>query len=121
MPENDIYIKTDGDPNFNPNTIELFDDLEIMIQQIEVLLFTRRGDVLSEDKMGIDLESLIYTLNASKQNIETAITDQINTFVPLAAQYKVRVVIKFYRGTIRDIATINIYALDVLSTSIVLT
>ena len=120
MAYQDIYIKTEGDPGFQTGLVEIHDELDQLLQQIEMCLFTRQGDILGEHLLGIDLEAQIYTLNISANVLEVVVMDQINTFCPLANKYKVRVSVKFYRGTERDIAAINIVINDSRSTSIVI-
>lgn len=104
----DLYIKIDGDPGYNPNIIEVVDEVLILLGQIEMLLFTRKGDVLGAPTMGIDLEDMIYSLTVSAGVIETAIYNQIQNYCTLANKYKVDVNVRFFKGTERDIAVVDI-------------
>jgi len=108
----DLYLKIDGDPRFQNDKIENVDILEQYLEQIELLLFTRKGDVLGEFKLGCDIEDLIYSLNLSAAPIKTAIWDQIITYCPLHKIFKTDVSINFYKGTERDIGVIDIIVND---------
>lgn len=116
----DIYIKVDGDPRFEDNKVENADILEQYLQQIEVLLFTRKGEVLGEHTLGADIEDLIYGLNLSEAPIKTAIMDQIVTFCPLHTVFRTDVIVRFYKGTERDIGVIDIIVNDNIAAGIVL-
>lgn len=120
MANTDMYIKSEGDPGYIANVVELYDELDIFLQQIEMLLFTRQRTVLGEPLMGIDIEDQIYNLNVSQGILRTAIIDQVSTFCPLARKYQFQVSIQFYRGTERDIAVIDIVLQDGRSTGIII-
>jgi hypothetical protein len=116
----DLYLKVEGDPRFQYDKIENVDILEQYIEQIELLLFTRKGDVLGEYRLGCDIEDLIYGLNLSEGPIKTAIWDQIVTFCPLHKIFKTDVTINFYKGTERDIAVIDIVVNDNIAAGIMI-
>ena len=104
----DLYIRNPGDPNYRNNALEIQDEVEILVELINMLLFTEKTEILGEHVLGSDLERLIYELDLSKGQIETTILDQIERFVPLAQKYTVSCECVFYRGTVRDIATLDI-------------
>jgi len=118
---NDIYIRTEGDPGFIPGILEVEDELSMLLLQIEVLLFTRKGDVLGEHRMGINLEDYLYTLGSSASQLNSIINEQIGAYCPLSRQYGVSVDTKFFKGTERDIAVIDIILSDGRSVGIIFT
>lgn len=75
----DIYFKVDEDPNFNNETLELNDDILLFLQQIEMILTTRKGDVLGNPEFGANLEDYIWSKYGSTQ-IENELTSQINIY-----------------------------------------
>jgi hypothetical protein len=44
----DLYTRIEGDPSFIPDKIEITEDLELILMQLEMILFTRQHDVLGE-------------------------------------------------------------------------
>jgi hypothetical protein len=104
----DIYTRIQGDPNFVPDKIEITEDLEYMLIQIELILFTRQQDVLGEPGFGGDLEDLIFSTNMSGSLIEGVIRDQITQYIPLANTYNVDTKCEFYKGVDRDTAVLDI-------------
>lgn len=104
----DFYLKVDGDPDFEPRLLEIDDDLEMLLNQIEMILFTRQGDILGEDSFGSNIEDLVYSSRSSARLIETSIYNQVSAYCPLARNYKTEVDIRFFEGAERDIAVIDI-------------
>lgn len=104
----DIYTRIPGDPNFVPDKIEIVDDLEFILIQLELILFTRKHDVLGEMGFGGDLEDLIFTTNLSASYIENIIREQITQYIPLANTYNIDVSCEFYKGVEKDTAVLDI-------------
>jgi hypothetical protein len=104
----DIYSKVDGDPKFFPNILEIDDELEVLLNQIEMILFTRKGDVLGDKFFGANLEDIIYSTSASAGTIETTIYNQIQRYCILSREYNVSVNVRFFEGTERDIGVVDI-------------
>ena len=104
----DFYIKYIGDPNYNATQLQNNGEIEQLITQIETILFTRKSEVLGSPGFGCNLEDLVYTLNQNEYNIKQEVTNQINTYCPLATKYNVVADVKFFKGTVRDIAYIDI-------------
>lgn len=104
----DFYVKTLGDPNYDPTKVHTESELAQLIGQIETTLFTNRGDVLGEPNFGCNLEDLVYSLNYNEQQVQDVVKQQLKTYVPLATKYDVKTTVAFYRGEVRDIAQIDI-------------
>jgi hypothetical protein len=104
----ELYIKTLGDPNYDPKGVDVENELSQLLIQIETILFTNTGDVLGNSRFGADLEKLIYDFQFNEFEVKRAIEDQIEEYCPNAGKYKTKVDINFTRGEVRDIAQINI-------------
>ena len=104
----DIYTRIPGDPNYVPNKIEITEDLEFILIQLELILFTRQHDVLGDLGFGGDLEDLIFTTNLSGAQIENVIRKQVTEYIPLANTYSIDVSCEFYKGVERDTAVLDI-------------
>lgn len=118
---NDLYLRIEGDPNYEPNQIEVQDEVVILLQQIEMVLFTDKGDILGSPNLGVDLERLLYSLTVSEGVIRSAIYNQIVNYCPLARKYKVDVSVKIYKGTARDIGVVDILIDGANRTGLVIT
>jgi phage baseplate assembly protein W len=104
----ELYIKTIGDPNFDPTKVHSTSEIAQLITQIETILFTNKREVLGNHTFGCNLEDLVYSLNYNNLQIKQVIDQQIDIHCPLAKKYKVSAEINFVKGTVRDIAYIDI-------------
>jgi hypothetical protein len=116
----DLYTRIEGDPNFEPNQLEVQDEVVVLLQQIEMVLFTTRGDILGAPNLGVDLERLLYSLTVSEGVIRSAIYKQIENYCPLARKYKVDISVKIYKGTERDIGVVDIIVDGARKTGIII-
>ena len=104
----DFYIKYIGDPNYEASQVQTNGEIEELIQQIDTILFTNKREVLGEANFGCSLEDLIYSFNVNEFELQTRINEQINQYCPLATKYQVSTEVSFLKGTVRDIAYIDI-------------
>jgi len=104
----ELYIKTVGDPNFDQTKVHSSSEIAQLITQIETVFFTNKGEVLANPNFGCNLEDLVYSLNYNNLQIKSTIDEQIGLYCPLAKKYKVSAEVSFVRGTVRDIAYVDI-------------
>jgi len=104
----EFYIRAAGDPNFDPYKIHSESEIAMVLTQLETILFTRKGEVMGDPNFGADLEDLIYMLNYNEGQVRSSIEEQIDLYSPLAKKHGASVSVSFYRGTVRDIAQIDI-------------
>jgi len=104
----EIYIKVNGDPNYDSTKIVIEDEIQQLITQIETILFTRKGDVLGAPDFGCNLEDMIYTLGFAEYKIKKHIRNQLEAYCPLAQKHQVTIKITFEKGNARDMAYIDL-------------
>jgi hypothetical protein len=105
----ELYIKTNGDPNYDPNKLQSDTRIASLLAQLDVLLFTRRGEIMGEPGLGCNLEDLIFSLNYNNSQIKKEIENQLSRYVPLAAEMNVTVDVDFDTSSPdRDAIFINI-------------
>lgn len=104
----DLYTKIDGDPGFVEDKIEINTDLDYLLAQIEVILFTEKYEVLGAHQLGADLGRMIFETNISASMIEEIITEQIRSYCPLSNTYNVKASCNFFKGVERDVALLDI-------------
>lgn len=92
----DLNIKYPQHPRFDSNQVEVSGDLEILIQQIELLLFTNKGEVIGEEDYGIGLEEYLFKLNVNAKQIASQAEQQIYNEIPEANKFTVKVDGKVY-------------------------
>ena len=104
----EFYIKSIGDPNFNPDKLDSSSEISRLLTQIETLLFTRKGEVLGQTDFGVNLEDYIYSFQYNDYLLKGAIDVQLSKYVPLAAKYNTTVDVKFTEESTRHVALINV-------------
>lgn len=104
----EIYIKTQEDPNFEVNKLQIEDEIQQLITQIETILFTKKGDVLGKPDFGCSLEDMLFTFGFAEYKIRKEIRNQLNDYCPLSEKHNVTIDIAFEKGEARDIGYIDI-------------
>lgn len=78
----DFYVKYVGHPRYN--TLEVIEDeiIEVIVQKIETVLFTNKGELLGDPNFGADLEKYLHETRVSADFVERSIIDQIAEYIP---------------------------------------
>lgn len=78
----DIYIRPEDQQNYQPDKLETSSDKEMILQNIEIVLFTNKGEIYGDPNFGADLKRKLWQTRASVRSIEADIKYQLNTYVP---------------------------------------
>ena len=78
----DFVIRYPGHPKYDPNRIIEDDEVEVIVQKLEMLLFTTKGEVLGNLDMGVNLEYYLWQTNVTTGNLKNLVQEQINTYIP---------------------------------------
>ena len=90
----DIYCISEYETRFDNDKLEVVSELEELIQQIDVLLFTKPGDVVNMPNFGIDLEGYLFSTNYNEAVIENEISYQIENFI-YSPNFNISISVKF--------------------------
>lgn len=93
----DIYAIPQEEPRYKDNVLEISNELDEIIQQIDMILFTNKGDVLCMPEFGCNLSKYLFETSYNKEQIRNIILTQINSFVYLKGSYNVDVDINFVK------------------------
>jgi len=77
----DIFCMSPDSPRYSPTALETDGALPVLIQKIEMLLFTDKGSVLGVPDFGINLEKYIFESNVSADYIRSEIVQQLRQYV----------------------------------------
>lgn len=105
----DIYIRNEDDPKFNPNILEVSNNLELLISKLFMLLNTREGDVLGDVGFGLNLEDYIFTFDFSEDRLKEEISKKIYIYIPELNEYDFKIEVKRFRGTVRDMVLLDFF------------
>lgn len=104
----EFYIKNIEDPGFDQNSIQIDEELNMLTTQIEMCLFTRKGEVLGDAEFGANLEDYVYSLQYNDSMLKNVIEDQFNRYIPLAKKYNTRVSVDFLSREAVNVAFVDI-------------
>jgi len=95
---NEIFAISKESPRYVEGALEIHDKLINIIQKIELLLYTRKGELLCQPDFGVNLEKYIFETNISAEYIKNEITMQIWKYVMSKedSQYNVWCDVNFY-------------------------
>lgn len=93
----ELYAIPNSETRYKENVMELSNELDVIIQQIDLLLFTNKGDVLMLPEFGCDLEKYLFETSYNESVIKSVIMTQINDFIYLKGTYTVDVDVSFIK------------------------
>jgi len=103
----DLYIKYSGHPRFHTSDIVEDDIVEVIVQKLEMILFTNKGDLYGEPDMGCNLEYFLWSTKLPVADIKSNIINQINIYAPELNELGYTFNIELYEGSYRDILYLN--------------
>jgi hypothetical protein len=105
---NDFSIRFDGHPKYNKNKLIETDPLETIIQKLEMVLYTNKGDVYGDPNFGADLENYLWSTDVATDVIEDEINKQIRTYIPELKSMGYLIEVNFFESDFRDIMQVKI-------------
>jgi len=107
----DFTIRWDGHQKYIEG--KLYEDnlIEVIVQKIEMILFTKQGEVYGEDGdgLGANIEYYLWETKISNEIIKSKIVHQINKYIQELNIIGYELDIKILPGTFRDILEINVF------------
>lgn len=105
----DFYITWDEHPKFKEGEIIVQDTIRVIINKIEMLLFTNKGEFIGDVNLGCDLEFFLWSTNVSTDYIRNIIQEQFDKYIPELKNYTFSLNLKMLEGTLQDILEIDIF------------
>lgn len=109
----DFNIRGKEHPKYNSRRILEDRPIEFVIQKLENILFTNKGDVLGDPNFGANLEYYLWSTIVPASKIEREIQIQIDVYLDELNKYDYEFSIELYEGTVRDILFINFKIRDI--------
>lgn len=104
----ELFLLGTDDINYDPFIFETNDPLTVYKAEIKNIFSCSRGVVIGAMDKGIDLESLVYEMGLSENDINSRIISQIQKFCTMYEYFQTKVTTKFGKGTVRDICFITV-------------
>jgi len=105
----EIYIRDPEDEKYDYKKLDISDEYEMLYSKIMMILSTRAGDVLGDPEFGMSLEDKLFTFDVSEETLKQEIYTQIQKYIPEAGKFDLKIDIKKFRGSVRDIILIDFY------------
>ena len=93
----DIYAIPNAEGRYKDGVMEVNNELDEILQQVDCLLFTRKGEVLMLPDFGCDLHKYFFETSWNKAAIQYMIESQINTYIYLDGNYRVNANVEFVK------------------------
>jgi len=104
----ELYMRDPSDPLYVQDILETSSEIEILIGEIKMIMFTKQGDVLGSYDFGYNLEDSLFLFNLNETDLRNKLLESILYYCPDAKRYNVDLSVQFFRGTVRDVCLIDI-------------
>lgn len=108
----DFYIKYPEHNLYHSELIFTDSKTDMIVNKIEMVLFTNKGDFIGDPDFGANLEFYLWQTRVSATKIDSIIRDQFDKYVPELNSIGYELNVSIMRGEIRDILIIDIILND---------
>jgi len=113
---NDFYIRSPRHPNYEEVKIIEEELINVIIQKLEMIIYSNTGDLYGDISFGSDLEYYLWETVIPQSEIKKKMEGQIYRHIPELHEMGYDLNIEVYDGTVRDIMylkfRINAYNLN---------
>lgn len=94
----DFYIKFPGHPKFND--IEIIEDeiIKVIVQKIEMIIFTNRGELLGDPNFGADMLRYLHSTNVNADFVKSDLTKQFSDYIPELDEINYELEVRFAKN-----------------------
>lgn len=103
----DFFIKGEASKRYTVNKMIESDVINVIVQKLELLLFTRTGEVYGKPSFGLDLEYYLWQTDVSIKDLRNLILTQIHSYIPELETIGFVVNVNIYEGEVRDILILD--------------
>lgn len=105
----ELYMRDPSDPLYTPNVLEQSSDLETLLAEIRMIMFTKQGDVLGTYTFGYNLEDKLFLFNLNENELRNSLIESIFYYCPDAKNFDLDLTVQFFKGSVRDVCLIDIF------------
>ena len=103
----DFYIKGEKSLKYVVNKMVESDVIDVVVQKLEMLLFTNTGEVYGQPDFGADLEYYLWQTDVTVKDLRSMIISQIGTYIPELETMGYQLTINVYEGSVQDILVLD--------------
>tara|TARA_R110002060_G_scaffold57343_1_gene67588 strand:+ start:389 stop:757 length:369 start_codon:yes stop_codon:yes gene_type:complete len=109
----DFYSRDEDAPNYQSKRLEVDDALDDLIIKIDMILFTRKGEVMGTPDFGANLDDLIFGLTFNEEQIREVIGEQVQEYCLSGDDgFNVDTEVTFFETETRNGAFVDIFVND---------
>lgn len=113
----EIYAIPENETRYKPNVVELTNPIDVIIQQIDLLLFTNTGEVLMAPDFGCNLEQYLFETSWNEEVIKNIVKTKIRNYIYNPYGFSIDVGISFVKWDFNVAMVVDIYIDDKKVTS----
>jgi hypothetical protein len=83
-------------------------ELNLLIEQLEMLFFTREGEVLGQPTFGMNLEKYLWEISLSTIEIKQYVDNKMKTYILFTQDYTLESQVRFLKGDLVNTVFIDI-------------
>ena len=102
-----FYIKYPGHPGYNSNEVIVDNPTDVIVNKVEMILFTNKGEVYGQPDLGADLYRYLHETYVPTDFIEDQIRSQFNKFIPEMSETTYSLELTLLPGTFGDILYVD--------------
>jgi hypothetical protein len=102
-----FYIKYPGHPGYNSKKIVEDDVVGVIVNKVEMILFTNKGEVYGQPDLGADLYKYLHKTKVSSDFVKEEIIKQLDMFVPELTNLMYKLEVTIIPGTLQDMMLID--------------
>jgi hypothetical protein len=103
----DLVIRYPGHPKYQEGRIVEDDEVEVIVQKLEMILFTNKGEVMGNSDIGANLEYYLWQTRVTTGTLKKKVQEQVTTYIPELVQLGYTLSVDLYEGQLRDILYLN--------------
>lgn len=105
----EIYTRDPSDPKYDASKLDTGDRYEQLYAKILMILSTRKGEVMGDPNLGVSLEDKLFVFDINEADLKKEIFNQISKYIQDAAEYDLKLQIKRFKGTVRDVILLDFF------------
>lgn len=82
-------FRDNSDPKWQYDKLEVNEDIELLLNKIRMILITKRGEVMGEPELGLDLEDMLFDFTFDEHTLKQSFYAQLQKYVTEQDIYKI--------------------------------
>ena len=99
----DFYIRSASHPSYEEKKLTEEELINVIIQKLEMVLFSNKGDLMGDPFFGSDLEYYLWSTRVPSVEIRKKVNEQVINYIPELDIMGYSLNVDIYEGSLRDI------------------